>query len=73
MRQSGRHEIVLRRRSAYRELISRLRADHSPYCSTGKRVAEALTYGYHRQDGVDVRVSRIFNCYGSFSHRHPLS
>ena len=32
--------------------------------STGKRVAEALTYGYHRQDNVDVRVSRIFNCYG---------
>ncbi|KAM0792193.1 hypothetical protein ACM66B_004890 [Microbotryomycetes sp. NB124-2] len=30
----------------------------------GKRVAEALTYGYHRQDGVDVRVARIFNCYG---------
>ncbi|BGP13959.1 hypothetical protein JCM10213_005543 [Rhodosporidiobolus nylandii] len=30
----------------------------------GKRVAEALTYGYARQDGVDVRVARIFNCYG---------
>ena len=30
----------------------------------GKRVAEALTYGYHRQDGVDVRVARIFNCFG---------
>lgn len=28
----------------------------------GKRVAEALTYGYSRQDGVDVRVARIFNC-----------
>lgn len=28
----------------------------------GKRVAEALTYGYHRQDNVDVRVARIFNC-----------
>lgn len=27
----------------------------------GKRVAESLTYGYHRQDGVDVRVARIFN------------
>jgi nucleoside-diphosphate-sugar epimerase len=27
----------------------------------GKRVAEALTYGYARQDGVDVRVARIFN------------
>lgn len=30
----------------------------------GKRVAETLTYGYHRQDGVDVRVARIFNTYG---------
>jgi len=30
----------------------------------GKRVAEALTYGYHRQDGVDVRVARIFNTFG---------
>ena len=27
----------------------------------GKRVAETLTYGFHRQDGVDVRVARIFN------------
>lgn len=30
----------------------------------GKRVAEALTYGYHRQDGVDIRIARIFNCFG---------
>jgi len=30
----------------------------------GKRVAEALTYSYARQDGVDVRVARIFNCFG---------
>ncbi|KZP00048.1 UDP-xylose synthase [Calocera viscosa TUFC12733] len=30
----------------------------------GKRVAETLTYGYHRQDNVDVRVVRIFNTYG---------
>jgi len=30
----------------------------------GKRVAETLAYGYHRQDGVDVRVARIFNTYG---------
>ena len=35
----------------------------------GKRVAEALTYGYARQDGVDVRVARIFNCFGE----SPLS
>ncbi|NEO26098.1 MAG: NAD-dependent epimerase/dehydratase family protein, partial [Kamptonema sp. SIO4C4] len=27
----------------------------------GKRVAETLTYDYHRQNGVDVRVVRIFN------------
>lgn len=31
---------------------------------TGKRVAEALTYGYARENGVDVRVARIFNTYG---------
>ncbi|WWC71492.1 uncharacterized protein I206_105450 [Kwoniella pini CBS 10737] len=30
----------------------------------GKRVAETLTYGYQRQDGVDVRVARIFNTFG---------
>ena len=30
----------------------------------GKRAAETLTYDYHRQFGVDVRVARIFNTYG---------
>lgn len=30
----------------------------------GKRVAEALAFGYLRQDGVDVRVARIFNSFG---------
>ncbi|KAH9175145.1 UDP-xylose synthase [Lactarius sanguifluus] len=30
----------------------------------GKRVAETLTYGFQNQDGVDVRVARIFNTYG---------
>ncbi|NEO87123.1 MAG: SDR family oxidoreductase [Spirulina sp. SIO3F2] len=30
----------------------------------GKRVAETLTYDYHREHGVDVRVVRIFNTYG---------
>lgn len=30
----------------------------------GKRVAEALTYSYARQEGVDVRVARIFNTFG---------
>lgn len=27
----------------------------------GKRVAETLTFDYHRQEGVDVRIARIFN------------
>lgn len=30
----------------------------------GKRVAETLTFDYHRQNDVDVRVVRIFNTYG---------
>ena len=30
----------------------------------GKRVAETLAFDYHRQNGVDVRVARIFNTYG---------
>jgi UDP-glucuronate decarboxylase len=30
----------------------------------GKRVAETLMFDYHRQNGVDVRVIRIFNTYG---------
>ncbi|KAK9469844.1 hypothetical protein V1512DRAFT_19690 [Lipomyces arxii] len=30
----------------------------------GKRVAETLAYSYARQDGVDVRVARIFNTFG---------
>jgi UDP-glucuronate decarboxylase len=40
----------------------------------GKRVAETLTYGFHRQDGVDVRVARIFNTYGdAFSYTYLVS
>ncbi len=35
----------------------------------GKRCAETLCFDYHRQFGVDVRVARIFNCYGP--HMHP--
>jgi UDP-glucuronate decarboxylase len=31
----------------------------------GKRVAETLTFDYHRQNGVDIRVVRIFNTYGT--------
>ncbi len=30
----------------------------------GKRVAETLTMDYHRRNGVDVRIVRIFNTYG---------
>lgn len=37
----------------------------------GKRVAETLTYGFQRQDGVDVRVARIFNTYGPRSKCLP--
>ncbi len=29
-----------------------------------KRYAEALTFAYHRHHGVEVRVARIFNCFG---------
>jgi UDP-glucuronate decarboxylase len=31
----------------------------------GKRVAETLMMDYHRQNGVDTRIARIFNCYGT--------
>lgn len=34
----------------------------------GKRCAETLFFDYHRQHGVDIRVARIFNCYGSRMH-----
>lgn len=30
----------------------------------GKRVAETLTYAYHQQSNVTVRVARIFNTFG---------
>ncbi|GAB4270751.1 MAG: SDR family oxidoreductase [Deferrisomatales bacterium] len=30
----------------------------------GKRAAECLFMDYHRQNGVDVRIARIFNTYG---------
>ncbi len=30
----------------------------------GKRVAETLMLDYHRQNGVDIRIVRIFNTYG---------
>ena len=30
----------------------------------GKRVAETLSFDYHRQNDVEIRVARIFNTYG---------
>ena len=30
----------------------------------GKRCAETLFFDYHRQNGVDIRIVRIFNTYG---------
>lgn len=35
----------------------------------GKRVAETLCFDYHRNNGVDIRIVRIFNTYGP--HMHP--
>ena len=35
-----------------------------------KRYAEALTMAYHRQQGVDTCIARIFNTYGPRMHRH---
>lgn len=34
----------------------------------GKRVAETLCMDYHRARGVEVRIARIFNTYGSRMH-----
>ncbi|KAK0557925.1 hypothetical protein OC846_000220 [Tilletia horrida] len=53
-------------------LVSPQREDYFGNCNPigwracydeGKRISETLTYAYH-QDGVDVRVARIFNTYG---------
>src|ERR687884_97319 len=35
-----------------------------------KRYAEALTMAYHRQQGVDTAIARIFNTYGSRMRPH---
>ena len=32
-----------------------------------KRYAEALTMAYHRQQGVDTRIARIFNTFGPYN------
>ena len=34
----------------------------------GKRAAETLCFDYHRQNGVDIRIARIFNTYGPGMH-----
>ncbi len=34
----------------------------------GKRLAETLFMDYHRQNGVDIRIVRIFNTYGPRMH-----
>ena len=36
----------------------------------GKRAAETLFFDYHRQQGVPIKVMRIFNTYGPRMHRH---
>ncbi|MCB1178061.1 MAG: SDR family oxidoreductase [Leptospiraceae bacterium] len=36
----------------------------------GKRVAETLCFDYHRGNGVDIRVIRIFNTYGPNMHEN---
>jgi UDP-glucuronate decarboxylase len=34
----------------------------------GKRCAETLFFDYHRQDGLEIKVARIFNTYGPRMH-----
>ena len=34
----------------------------------GKRVAEALSVAYEKQEGVDIRIARIFNTFGPRMH-----
>ena len=34
----------------------------------GKRAAETLFFDYHRGRGADIRVARLFNCYGPGMH-----
>lgn len=36
----------------------------------GKRCAETLFFDYHRQHGLEIKVARIFNCYGPRMHPH---
>ena len=39
--------------------------NHSRICADGKRAAEALHRAYRNEFGVDTRIARIFNTYGS--------
>ena len=32
----------------------------------GKRCAESLLFDYHRQEGIDIKIVRIFNTYGPY-------
>lgn len=34
----------------------------------GKRCAETLFFDYHRQHGLNIKVARLFNTYGSYMH-----
>src|SRR6516164_2142601 len=34
----------------------------------GKRCAETLFFDYHRQHGLEIKVARIFNTYGTRMH-----
>lgn len=34
----------------------------------GKRCAESLMFAYHRQNGIKIKVGRLFNTYGPFMH-----
>jgi len=34
----------------------------------GKRCAETLFFDYHRQHGLEIKVARLFNCYGTRMH-----
>lgn len=36
----------------------------------GKRCAESLFVNYHKQNGVDIKIIRIFNTYGPRMHPH---
>ncbi|MEL7834619.1 UDP-glucuronic acid decarboxylase family protein [Fodinibius sp. Rm-B-1B1-1] len=43
---------------------------HRGVYDEAKRFAEAMTMGYHRYHGIDTRVVRIFNTYGSRMRLH---